>query len=99
MAPLTAQIATLAQSSTPVLATVGAVTQTPYRDDNRLQSMMDRAMMSANTASAEQLEIMIELLKKIIDLIENLDLVVNIDIRELRKKLKDLEKRSGVKFD
>jgi hypothetical protein len=42
---------------------------------------------------------MIELLKKIIELIENLDLVVNIDIRELRRKLKDLEKRSGVKFD
>ena len=60
---------------------------------------MDRAMASSNAASEEQLNVMIELLKKIIELIENLDLVVNIDIRELRRKLKDLEKRSGVKFD
>ena len=61
--------------------------------------MMDRAMASSNAASEEQLNVMIELLKKIIELIENLDLVVNIDIRELRRKLKDLEKRSGVRFD
>ena len=40
----------------------------------------------------------LELLKKIIELIENLDLVVNIDIREIRKKLKDLEKRTGYGF-
>ena len=48
--------------------------------------------------SEQYLIIMIDLLKKIIELIENFDLVVNIDIRELRQKLKDLEKRSGFAF-
>ena len=60
---------------------------------------MDRAMASSNAASEEQLNVMIVVQKMIIVLIENLDLVVNIDIRELRRKLKDLEKRSGVRFD
>ena len=38
---------------------------------------------------------MIALLGKIISLIEALDLVVNVDIREIHRKLKDLDKRTG----
>ncbi|MFR4581296.1 MAG: hypothetical protein ACLT76_18240 [Clostridium fessum] len=34
-------------------------------------------------------------MKQIIHLIESMDLTVNIDIREIRKKLTELEKRSG----
>ena len=45
--------------------------------------------------SDQYLLTMIELLQRIIELIENLDLTVNIDIREIKKKLVDLEKRSG----
>ena len=66
-----------------------------------MQEMVNRAvaMTSGTDNSSEQhLAIMVELLKKIIELIENLDLVVNIDIREIRKKLKDLEKRTGYGF-
>ena len=101
MAPLVSQITAMSQTAAPPLATMGTggtVAAYSYGGD-RLLDMMDRAMASSNAASEEQLNVMIELLKKIIELIENLDLVVNIDIRELRRKLKDLEKRSGVKFD
>ena len=45
--------------------------------------------------SGQYLAMMVDLLKQIIDLIENMDLTVNIDIREIKKKLNDLEKRSG----
>ena len=101
MTPLIAQMSVMTQHAAPPLATVGtsAPVATYRTEDDRLQGMVDRAVMASSTASAEQLTIMIELLRRIIELIENLDLVVNIDIRELRKKLKDLEKRSGVKFD
>lgn len=101
MAPLVSQITAMSQTAAPPLATMGTggtIAAYSYGGD-RLQDMMDRAMASSNAVSEEQLNVMIELLKKIIELIENLDLVVNIDIRELRRKLKDLEKRSGVKFD
>ena len=66
--------------------------------ENKMQEMVNRAvaMASRNGGMSDQyLMIMIELLQKIIDLIENMDLTVNIDIREIKKKLVDLEKRSG----
>ena len=69
--------------------------------EDKMQEMVDKAvaMSSGSDSMSEQyLIIMIDLLKKIIELIENFDLVVNIDIRELRQKLKDLEKRSGFSF-
>ena len=53
------------------------------------------ARMAAGGGSSEQMERMIELLEKIISLIEALDLVVNVDIREIHRKLKDLDKRTG----
>ena len=67
--------------------------------EDKMQEMVDRAAAMAagmnNGTSDQYLLAMIELLQKIIDLIENLDLTVNIDIREIKKKLVDLEKRSG----
>lgn len=67
--------------------------------EDKMQEMVDRAAAMAagmnNGMSDQYLLAMIELLQKIIDLIENLDLTVNIDIREIKKKLVDLEKRSG----
>ena len=41
------------------------------------------------------LETMVELLRKIVELIENMDLTVSIDLREVKKKLSDLDKRTG----
>ena len=58
--------------------------------------MADRVMSLDSASMSDQyLAMMVDLLKQIIDLIENLDLTVNIDIREIKKKLTDLEKRSG----
>ena len=69
--------------------------------EDKMQAMVDKAVAMAarpDGMSEQYLIIMIDLLKKIIELIENFDLIVNIDIRELRQKLKDLEKRSGFSF-
>lgn len=69
--------------------------------EDKMQAMVDKAVAMASRPdgmSEQYLMIMIDLLKKIIELIENFDLVVNIDIREIRQKLKDLEKRSGFAF-
>lgn len=95
MAPIVSQMASIAQNAAPPLTTVG--TGRSYSPDGQwLQSMAERAM-SLDTASMsdQYLAMMVDLLKQIIDLIENLDLTVNIDIREIKKKLTDLEKRSG----
>lgn len=69
--------------------------------EDKMQAMVDKAVAMAarpDGMSEQYLIIMIDLLKKIIELIENFDLVVNIDIRDIRQKLKDLEKRSGFSF-
>ena len=66
--------------------------------EDKMQEMVNRAAALAAGSggmSDQHLVAMIELLQRIIELIENLDLTVNIDIREIRKKLIDLEKRSG----
>lgn len=92
-------MSTIAQNATPQLATMGSPALAYRQEDDRLQGMLDRVLMASTSASGDQLAIVIELLRKIIELLENFDLVVNIDTRELRKKLKDLEKRSGIQFD
>ena len=66
--------------------------------EDKMQAMVDKAVAMASRPdgmSDQYLSVMVELLQRIIDLIENIELVVNIDIRELRQKLVDLEKRSG----
>lgn len=67
--------------------------------EDKMQEMVDRAvaMASRNSSgmSEQYLMIMIDLLQKIIELIEDMDLTVSIDIRDIKKKLVDLEKRSG----
>ena len=100
LTPLVNSLRSMTSNATPRLAMVGS-TNSGYEDPGRMQEMVDKAVaMSArpDSMSEQYLMIMIDLLKKIIELIENFDLVVNIDIRELRQKLKDLEKRSGFSF-
>ena len=68
--------------------------------EDKMQEMVDRAVglasqTSSNNMSDCYLEIMVQLLRNIIDLIERMDLTVNIDIREIKKKLVELDKRSG----
>lgn len=100
IAPLVSTIVNAANHAAPPLAMVGS-TAPAYTQEDIMQEMVNRAVaMTSGTdnASEQHLAIMVELLRKIIELIENLDLVVNIDIREIRKKLKDLEKRTGYGF-
>lgn len=68
--------------------------------EDKMQAMVDRAVALASQnngsgMSEQYLSIMVELLQRIIDLIERMDLTVNIDIREIKKKLVELDKRSG----
>lgn len=66
--------------------------------EDKMQEMVNRAVTLAAGAGGmndQYLSIMIDLLKRIIELIESLDLTVNIDIREIKKKLVDLEGRTG----
>lgn len=96
MAPLVSQVAALTQNAAPPLTTVGSASKPYYTDGQMLQNLADRAMGLDTTSMSEQyLAMTVDLLKQIIDLIENMDLTVNIDIREIKKKLNDLEKRSG----
>ena len=61
--------------------------------------MVDRAVAMASRDSTRMsdyyLEVMVDLLQRIIELIEQMDLTVTIDIRDIKKKLADLDKRSG----
>ena len=71
--------------------------------EDKMQEMVDRAValasqQNSSDMSEQYLSIMVELLKNIIDLIERMDLTVNIDIREIKKKLVELDKRSGYSF-
>ena len=71
--------------------------------EDKMQEMVDRAVALAsqqnNSSMSEYyLGMMVELLRNIIDLIERMDLTVNIDIREIKKKLVGLDKRSGYSF-
>lgn len=95
MTPIVSHMASIAQNAAPSLTTVG--TGRSYSPDGQwLQSMAERVMnLDSASMSDQYLAMMVDLLKQIIDLIENLDLTVNIDIREIKKKLTDLEKRSG----
>lgn len=68
--------------------------------EDKMQAMVDRAVALASQngssgMSEQYLSIMAGLLQHIIDLIEKMDLTVNIDIREIKKKLVELDKRSG----
>ncbi|MBS6646892.1 MAG: hypothetical protein KH366_25280, partial [Clostridiaceae bacterium] len=88
------------KANTPQLAMIGDNRQ--YGEivapEDKMQEMVDRAvaMAAGNTSMSDQyLSVMVDLLRRIIETIENLDLTVNIDIREIKQKLVDLERRSG----
>lgn len=68
--------------------------------EDKMQEMVDKAvsMVSGGDMSDQYLSIMVGLLKKIVDLIEAMDLTVYIDVREIKRKLVDLENRSGIAF-
>nr|DAU31641.1 MAG TPA: minor tail protein [Caudoviricetes sp.] len=90
------------RANTPQLAVIGDNRHQGeiVAPEDKMQAMVDRAVAMASQAgngglSEQYLSLMVELLERIISLIEQMDLTVNIDIREIRKKLTELDKRSG----
>lgn len=68
--------------------------------EDKLQEMVNRAvtMASGTNLSDQYLASMVTLLKELINLVQSLDLTVYIDVREIKKRLVDLEKRAGFVF-
>lgn len=97
VAPLVSGITQLAANAAPPLAMVGSAAPA-YSMEDRLQEMAGRAVaMAAGSGGmdGQYLPMMVELLKQIVELIEAMDLTVQIDIREIKKRLTELDSRSG----
>lgn len=97
VAPLVSGIAQMAAHAAPPLAMVGGAAPA-YSSEERMQEMVNRAVSmagGADTRGGEYLSMMVDLLKQIVDLIESMDLTVQIDIREIKKRLTELDSRSG----
>ncbi len=95
IAPLTSSISAMVNNATPQLSLIGTTGRSAETAD-QVQNMANQVMsMPTESMSDHYLSLMVELLRKIIELIEAMDLTVNIDIREIRSKLADLDKWSG----
>ncbi len=95
IAPLASSMSAIVSNATPQLSLVGTSGRNVNTAD-QVQAMASQAMsMQTENMSDHYLSLMVDLLRKIIELIEAMDLTVNIDIREIKKKLSDLDKRSG----
>lgn len=95
IAPLASSISAMVNNATPQLSVIGTTGRSAGTAD-QVQNMANQVMaMPTESMSDHYLSIMVELLRKIIELIEAMDLTVNIDIREIKSKLADLDKRSG----
>ena len=97
VAPLVSSMAQMSANAAPQLAMVGRAAP-EYSPEERIQDAVSRAAsMSGNSdaRSNDYLRVMADLLKQIVELIEAMDLTVQIDIREIKKKLTELDGRSG----
>lgn len=97
IAPLVSGLQQMASNAAPPLAMVGSVAPA-YSPEDRMRSMVDQAIALASGSgnlSEQYLSVMVDLLKQIVELIEAMDLTVQIDIREIKKKLTELDSRSG----
>jgi phage-related protein len=99
IAPLASSMSAIVSNATPQLSLIGTMGRSTGAAD-QVQNMASQVMsMPTESMSDHYLSIMVDLLQKIVDLIEAMDLTVNIDIREIKSKLSDLEKRSGFTFN
>ncbi|MEY8357104.1 hypothetical protein AALB39_27685 [Lachnospiraceae bacterium 54-53] len=95
IAPLLANMSTVVNNATPQLSLIGTSGSSTGTAD-QVQSMANQVMsMPTESMSDHYLALMVDLLRKIVELIEAMELTVTIDMREFKKKLADLEKRSG----
>lgn len=98
LAPVLTSIRSATANAAPPLATVGTPEVRQYMDESRIGDMVNRATAMASFGAGESehyLAIMADMLQKIVELIETMDLTVTIDIREIKKKLVELDKRTG----
>lgn len=97
IAPLVSGLQQMAASAAPPLAMVGSAAPA-YSPEDRVKAMVDRAVSMASNSGGvgeQYLFVITDLLKQIVGLIESMDLTVQIDIREIKKKLTELDSRSG----
>lgn len=97
MAPMLSGITELMGNATPRLAMTSSNTA-PNKDisEEHVQDMINRAiLMTSGNDSNYYLSDAVDLLGRIAELIEAMDLTVTFDIREIKQKLVDLEGRSG----
>lgn len=97
IAPLVSGLQQMASNAAPPLAMVGSAAPA-YSPEDRMRSMVDQAIALASGSgnlSEQYLSVMVDLLKQIVELIEAMDLTVQIDIREIKKRLTELDSRSG----
>ena len=91
-APVVSAVDRLAASASPPLA----ATEVPRKNDFSEETLRNVMMFANNNSlSNESVESMTELLKRIVGLIESMDLTVNLDIREIKQSLTNLDRRSG----
>lgn len=86
------------KANTPQLAMIGdnRTQGEIVSPEDKLQEMaLNAAEMAQQNGGAEYMQMAVELLQRIISLIESMDLTVNIDIREIKKQLTNLENRTG----
>lgn len=91
------------RANTPQLAMIGD--NRSYGEivapEDKMQEMVDRAVRLVSRSdhiNDQYLSAMVELLRRIIELIENLDLSVRIDVRDIRDRLNELDSRSGYRL-
>lgn len=95
IAPLASSMSAIVSNATPQLSLIGTAGRSASTAD-QVQNMANQVMsMPTESMSDHYLSTMVDLLRKIIELIDAMDLTVNIDIREIKSKLADLDKRSG----
>ena len=91
LGPVVSAIDRLVSSASPSLAAAEAPRKNGFSEEE-LKSVI---LSTNNSLSNENVDSMTELLKQIVDLIENMDLTVNFDIREIKQSLINLDRRSG----
>lgn len=92
LSPIANAVDRLVQSSTPVLSTVG----TGRNPGGDIGALVEKLLYAPpSVASDDSMMRMIGLLEKIVKLIESMDLTVNIDVREIKQRLAEIDRRSG----
>lgn len=97
MAPVVSNMVQIASHVTPPLAMVGSTGENNLHPEALLSQLTGqlKGMNGSDGTGQEQLQTIIRLLEQMIALIEKMDLTVTLDIRDIHKKLKELESRSG----